>query len=94
MKKVTGRNGIRLVKLTQFALFLMGIIALKKGFPVYVSQLMLIMIILLTLLLPKPFRGLIVYQKTTFLTNDNVILESIITCLILVLLVLLLIFKI
>ncbi|KHD46352.1 hypothetical protein ACVRZD_04555 [Streptococcus hongkongensis] len=76
MKKINDIKFIRLIKIVQIFLFLLGNILLSKGFSTYFSYGILIVILILAIPIPKQYKWGFTAEKTTFLRNNNAVIET------------------
>lgn len=76
MKKINNITYIRLIKIVQILLFLFGNVLLSKGFSSYFSYAIFIVILLLALPIPKQYKWVLTAEKSTFLRNNNAVIET------------------
>ncbi|MDT2749405.1 hypothetical protein P7H30_06570 [Streptococcus parauberis] len=84
MKKINDIKSIRLIKIVQIILFLLGNVLLSKGFSSYFSYAILIVILLLAIPIPKQYKWGFTAEKTTFLRNNNAVIETAISLIIII----------
>ncbi|MFI3888069.1 hypothetical protein [Streptococcus parauberis] len=84
MKKINDIKSIRLIKIVQIILFLLGNVLLSKGFSSYFSYGILIVILLLAIPIPKQYMWGFTAEKTTFLRYNNAVIETAISLIIII----------